>query len=90
MGSPVPQYGPAPPPVLHPMPLSDTHLDDSQAVPPSMPIDVWPPNDPETIRPSRTPELYPLSPIRSPTTVRLVDPVLGPFVSATELTTGKS
>ena len=72
------------------MPLSDTHLDDSQAVPPSMPIDVWPPNDPETIRPSRTPELYPLSPIRSPTTVRLVDPVLGPFVSATELTTGTS
>ena len=72
------------------MPLSDTHLDDSQAVPPSMPIDVWPPKDPDTIRPSRTPELYPLSPIRSPTTVRLVDPVLGPFVIATELTTGTS
>ena len=55
-----------------------------------MPIDVWPPADPETIRPSRTPELYPLRPIRSPTTVKLVDPVLGPFVIATELTTGKS
>jgi hypothetical protein len=49
-----------------------------------------PPVNPFTIRPSRTPALYPLSPIRSPTTVRLVDPVLGPFVSATELTTGKS
>ncbi len=79
----MPQYGPTPPPLLHPMPLSDTQ-------PPSMPIDVWPPKDPDTIRPSRTPELYPLSPIRFPTTVRLVDPVLGPFVIATELTSGKS
>jgi hypothetical protein len=49
---------------------------------------VWPPKDPDTIRPSRTPELYPLSPIRCPATVRLVDPVLGPFVMATELTKG--
>ena len=86
----MPQYGPAPPPLLHPTLLSDTHLDASQAVPPSMPIELCPPKDPDTIRPSRTPELYPLSPSRSPTTVRLVDPVLGPFVSATELTTGKS
>ena len=80
----MPQYGPTPPPLLHPMPLSDTHAEASQAVPPSMPIDVWPPKDPDTIRPSRTPELYPLSPIRFPTTVRLVDPVLGPFVIASE------
>ena len=55
-----------------------------------MPIELCPPNDPDTIRPSRTPQLYPLSPIRSPTTVTLVDPVPGPFVAATELTTAQS
>jgi hypothetical protein len=71
------------------MPESATHEDCSQDVPP-IPIMLCPPVNPFTIRPSRTPALYPLSPIRSPTTVRLVDPVLGPFVSATELTTGKS
>ncbi len=72
------------------MPLSDTHLDASQALPPSMPIEPCPPNDPDAIRPSRTPALYPLSPMRSPTTVTLVDPVPGPFVAATELTTAQS
>ena len=72
------------------MPESPIHDDRSHAVPPVMPNMLCPPLKPFTIRPSRTPELYPLSPIRSPTTVRLVDPVLGPFVSATELTTGKS
>ena len=72
------------------MPLSDTHLDASQALPPSMPIELCPPNDPDTIRPSRTPQLYPLSPIRSPATVTLVDPVLGPFLAAAQLTTAAS
>ena len=86
----MPQTDTKPPPLLHPMPLSDTHAEASQAVPPSMPIDVWPPKDPDTIRPSRTPELYPLSPIRCPTTVTLVDPVVGPFVIAAELTAGAS
>ncbi len=37
---------------------------------------------------TRSPALYPLSPSRSPTTVKLVDPVVGPFVLAAELTTG--
>ena len=55
-----------------------------------MPIELCPPTDPDTIRPSRTPALYPLSPMRSPTTVTLVDPVPGPFVAATELTTAQS
>ena len=55
-----------------------------------MPLDPCPPKDPGTMRPTRTPELYPLSPTRSPTTVKLVDPVVGPFVLAAELTTGPS
>ena len=55
-----------------------------------MPIELCPPNDPDTSRPSRTPQLYPLSPIRCPATVTLVDPVVGPFVIAAELTAGAS
>ena len=34
--------------------------------------------------------LYPLSPIRAPTTLKLVDPVVGPLVVAAELTTAPS
>ena len=55
-----------------------------------MPVDPCPPSDPDTMRPIRTPTLYPLSPMRCPTTLKLVDPVVGPFVSAAELTTGPS
>ena len=75
---------------MHPTPLSDTHTDASHPVPPSIPIDRCPPSDPDTIRPSRTPLLYPLCPMRRPTTVTLADPVPGPFVNPTELTTGPS
>ena len=55
-----------------------------------MPVDPCPPADPDTIRPTRTQELYPLSPIRAPTTLKLVDPVVGPLVVAAELTTALS
>ena len=55
-----------------------------------MPVDPCPPSDPDTMRPTRTPKLYPLSPIPCPTTVTLVDPVVGPFVIAAELTAGAS
>ena len=55
-----------------------------------MPVDPCPPADPDTIRPSRTRLLYPLSPSPAPTTVNLVDPVVGPLVVAAELTTALS
>jgi hypothetical protein len=40
--------------------------------------------------PTRTRQLYPLSPSPAPTTVNLVDPVVGPLVVAAELTTALS
>ena len=55
-----------------------------------MPVDPCPPSDPDTMRPTRTPELYPLSPMRCPTTVKLAQPEPGLFVNATELNTARS
>ena len=55
-----------------------------------MPVDPCPPSDPDTMRPTRAPTLYPLSPMRCPTTLKLLQPVDGPFVNPTPLTTGPS